>query len=146
MATRIDYADKVPATKKYSPVDKPDSAIVDCAILGSFANATSGTKTRAEIIKAVTEKMQGGWQDLFPKWFQDYDQRSSYFERTVSFRLLALTKVNLLIVDSTAVYRLSPTVTDEDWVIVNGINAITPNPSMKLFKTRSGIKNLLGIK
>ena len=31
------------------------------------------------------------------------------------------------------------------WSIINGINSITPNPSMKLFKTRSGIKNLLSI-
>jgi hypothetical protein len=49
-------------------------------------------------------------------------------------------------------YKLSPTLAEDTdqagrfWSIINGVNAIPVNPSMKLFKTRSGIKNLLGIK
>ena len=95
----------------------------------------------------VIWKMMDGWSELYPKWFEDYDKHLSQFEITLNGRLKALVKANLLITEETDVYRLSPIlagtgidyldkVTDKHWTIINGINAIKPNPDMKLFKTR----------
>tara|TARA_B100000029_G_scaffold515977_1_gene625886 strand:- start:589 stop:1359 length:771 start_codon:yes stop_codon:yes gene_type:complete len=161
--------------KKYNPVEKPDAAIIDAAILYSWSADELGSiekqlekvdadyaakvtkldikwlRSRANIKKIVIWKMENGWSDLFPDWWADHQKNLSYFERTLASRLSALVKANLIISYATGVYRLSPMLADnieqagKYWSIINGVNAIPANPSMKLFKTRSGIKNLLGI-
>ena len=164
MATRIDYADKVSATKKYDPVEKPDAAIIDASILGTWRIGKCNEKipdyigprdiavSRYQIKRRVVNKMESGYSDMFPDWWREHQKNLSYFERTIASRLSALLKANLLISETTGMYKLSPTLTEDTdqagkyWSIINGVNAIPANPSMKLFKTRSGIKNLLGIK
>ena len=187
-------------TRKYAPVDKPDSVIIDCAILSCWDAEYIAMierqltevytedlmhRYRLDIKNQVTYKMKNGWSELYPKWFEDYDKHLSQFEITLNGRLKALVKANLLISDSTGIYKLadilagygidvihrkqrfmddyegttdaSPIETKDDWdayrdkeakkhwEIINGINRIKPNPTMKLFKTRSGIKNLLDV-
>ncbi len=174
MSARVDFAETI-AASKYKPVDRPDPAIIDAAILYTWGEeelespqkqlekvdadyaalakktGTRWLRNRAHIKRIVIWKMENGWSDLYPKWWTDYDKSLSYFERTLASRLKALVKANLLIADATGVYRLSPILADnieqagKYWSIINGLNAITPNPTIKLFKTRSGIKNLLGI-
>ena len=109
-----------------------------------------------ETIAGTINKIENGWSELYPKWFKDPTKHLSYFERTLASRLSALVKANLLITEETGIYRISTTLmptgldyldkdTDKHWSIITGINAIKPNPDMKLFKTRSGIKNLLDV-
>ena len=162
---------EIAGARKYAPVDKPDSCILDCAILSTWDSEYIAMierdvpnpdtedlmhRNRSAIKQNVILKMLDGWSELYPKWFEGYDISLSQFEITLNGRLKALVKANLLISDSTGVYKLSPIladtgidyldkVTNKHWTIINGINAIKPNPDMKLFKTRSGIKNLLGL-
>tara|TARA_R100001082_G_C4349414_1_gene153842 strand:- start:631 stop:1353 length:723 start_codon:yes stop_codon:yes gene_type:complete len=160
---------EIAGARKYAPVDKPDSCILDCAILSTWDSEYMAimierdvpspdtedlmNRNRSAIKMNVILKMLDGWSELYPKWFEDYNKNQSQFEITLNARLKALVKANLLISDSTGVYKLSPIlagtgidyldkVAAKHWTIINGINAIKPNPDMKLFKTRSGIKNL----
>ena len=171
---------EIAGARKYAPVDKPDSVIIDCAILScwlvqgvtfdaeyiaiierDFGNPDtedSMNRNRLDIKARVILKMLDGWSELYPKWFEDYNKHLSQFEITLNGRLKALVKADLLISDSTGVYKLSPILAGEGyvdekidkeakkyWAIINGINTIKPNPTMKLFKTRSGIKNLFDV-
>jgi len=183
---------EIAVAMKYTPVDKPDSVIIDCAILSCWDAEYIAmierdlarevyredlmNRNRLDIRIRVINKIKNGWFELYPKWFKDPTKHLSYFERTLASRLAALVKANLLISDSTGVYKLSPILagdgidivhreqrfmddyegtTDEEfdidkeakkhWEIINGINRIKPNPTMRFLKTRSGIKNLLGI-
>ena len=153
---------EIAGARKYAPVDKPDSVIIDCAILSAWIERDVPSpdtedlmhRNRSAIRQVVINKIENGWAELYPKWFKDPTKHLSYFERTLASRLSALVKANLLISDSTGVYKLSPILagtgidyldkdTDRYWSIITGINAIKPNATMKFLKTRSGIKNLL---
>jgi hypothetical protein len=110
-------------TKKYNPVDKPYPVIIDCAILSCWdadymdmierdvlAPETEDfiNRNRYDIKTQVTYKMKNGWSEIYQKWFKENHKHNSYFERTLASRLSALVKANLVIADSTGVYRVSP--------------------------------------
>ena len=113
---------EIAGARKYAPVDKPDSVIIDCAILSCWDAEYIAMierkltevytedlmhRYRLDIKNQVTYKMKNGWSELYPKWFEDYDKHLSQFEITLNGRLKALVKANLLISDSTGIYKLA---------------------------------------
>ena len=138
--------------RKYKPITKPDPAIIDSAILSIWNTSNDDREiSRKRFFEVVEEKMiNGGWADLYPKWFKGHNKRHSPFEVTVDSRLRTLgnmkfrNKTGIITrideIGGRGKYKLSKGLSTYDWQVIQGINLIKASSG---FRSKSGIHSLL---